>query len=197
MYYNPALLPENISEKELYIAYWTGSEWSAFDSTVDTEVKMVSAEITHFTEFALIGKPPTLPPEETKPPTTTRPAAFEVSDLTVTPEEAEPREKFTVSMVVKNTGGRRGSYTVALKINNVEEAREEITLAANDSETVTFDVSRDISGTCEISVDDQVCQLTIIEPDEPSPSKITTSWGAWAAPSQKWSPNTVQHACTA
>jgi hypothetical protein len=56
MSYDPTKLPENISEEGLYIAYYDGTQWQSSNSTVDTKSKMVSAKISHFSSFALMGK---------------------------------------------------------------------------------------------------------------------------------------------
>ncbi|GAI72979.1 unnamed protein product, partial [marine sediment metagenome] len=45
------------------------------------------------------------------------PAAFSVSSLAVEPTGIKPGEAVTVSIVVANTGGESGSYTVVLKID--------------------------------------------------------------------------------
>jgi hypothetical protein len=56
MSYDPSRLGENISEDGLYIAYYDGAQWQALNSTIDTKSKMVSAKISHFSSFALMGK---------------------------------------------------------------------------------------------------------------------------------------------
>ncbi|MFC1921121.1 Ig-like domain-containing protein [Chloroflexota bacterium] len=155
MCYDPETLPENVSENEMYIAYWTGTEWEAFESTVDTEAGTVSTETTHFTKFAIIGKPPAPKPSTTttsKTSTYTRPAEFEVSGLSVTPSNVKSGETVIISIVVANTGDQSGTYTTILIINDIEEDRKEITLGADKSETVTFSVSKDDEGSYEVKI---------------------------------------------
>ncbi len=173
MCYDPGSLSENVSEKELYIAYWNGSEWSAFESTVNTETKMVSAGITHFTIFAIIYKPPPPPEEPVSEPVTiepvviSEPATFVVSELSITPSEAKPGEQITVSVVVTNTGGKEGSYTVVLTIDGVKEATKEIGLGVNETETVTFPITKDMEGSYEVGIDGKTGRFTVIVPEEP------------------------------
>ncbi|APV43768.1 hypothetical protein Dform_00410 [Dehalogenimonas formicexedens] len=65
-----------LTESGLYIAWWDGTAWVKLTSTVDTAAKTVTATITHFTTFALIGlqaPPTTTPPPTTVPPTTNPP----------------------------------------------------------------------------------------------------------------------------
>ncbi len=71
MNYQSATLPPGVSESTLYIAYWNGSEWQALQSTVDTQAKTVTAFLSHFTLFALMGKPSVVPPTPTPTPTPT------------------------------------------------------------------------------------------------------------------------------
>lgn len=61
-------LPDNIAEKDLYIAYWDGSNWVALKSTVDTTEHSVSCGVSHFTCFAVIGPLPTAAPPSITPP---------------------------------------------------------------------------------------------------------------------------------
>lgn len=57
-------IPEEIREENLYIAYYS-HEWLPLDSIVDAEENKVSADVTHFTIFAIMAKapPPPLPAE--------------------------------------------------------------------------------------------------------------------------------------
>ncbi|MFC1978044.1 hypothetical protein ACFLWS_07280, partial [Chloroflexota bacterium] len=171
--YDPDSLPKGASEGELYIAYWDGSRWVALGSTVDTEANTVLAEISHFTQFALMGKlsPPVPPP----PPT---PAKFTVSDFSLTPREAKPAERVAVSVVVTNTGGKEGKYAVVLKVNGVEDARKEVTIDAGASQTVSFIIAKSIAGTYEVDVNGLAGPFVIkgeavpVPPEEKPPAEV-------------------------
>ncbi len=55
--YNPNLLPERVSEDSLVIAFYdigTG-DWTELESTVNSTEQEVTAEVSHFTSFAIIG----------------------------------------------------------------------------------------------------------------------------------------------
>ncbi len=56
--YEEEELPEGVSEKRLYIACYneTSEKWSTLKSKVDTEENTVTAEVKHFTTFAIMGK---------------------------------------------------------------------------------------------------------------------------------------------
>jgi len=68
------------------------------------------------------------------------PAAFSVSNLSIKPAKVEPGGTVTITVLVANTGGESGSYTVVLKINRVKKAEETVTIAAGDSQEVSFSI---------------------------------------------------------
>ncbi|MFQ6095281.1 MAG: CARDB domain-containing protein, partial [Candidatus Bathyarchaeia archaeon] len=80
------------------------------------------------------------------------PAAFRVSDLIVNPTEVEVGKEITISATVTNIGEGQGSYTVVLKINDIVESTETVTLAGGASTTVEFKVVKEDAGTYNIEV---------------------------------------------
>jgi len=80
------------------------------------------------------------------------PAEFEFSNLMINPSEVRAGETVTISVVVAHVGDL-GSYNVILKIDNVVEATERVTLAGGAMRTVTFTVSSDAEGTHDIEVE--------------------------------------------
>jgi acetyl esterase/lipase len=108
--------------------------------------------------------PTTIPMTEESKEVTPSPAEFTISDLSVIPANIKPGEQVTVSVVVTNTGGSEGSYTVILKINGVEESTKEVTIKANRSETVDFYVTRDKEGSYKVSIDDKIGEFNISAP---------------------------------
>jgi hypothetical protein len=57
--YNLKIIPSKVNQHTLFIAYWDGHQWQSLPSTVNTSAEMVTAQVPHFTDFALIGKPST------------------------------------------------------------------------------------------------------------------------------------------
>ncbi|MFC1983654.1 right-handed parallel beta-helix repeat-containing protein [Chloroflexota bacterium] len=53
--YDPQGLPQGVAERDLYIAYWDGSQWLTLETTVNTEANTVSCQLSHFTTFAVIS----------------------------------------------------------------------------------------------------------------------------------------------
>lgn len=78
---------------------------------------------------------------------------FDVSDLSINPNEVAPNETVQVSVNVTNVGGAEGTYKVKLWINDTEEATQEITLASKATQKVTFSVQRDAVGSYNVEVD--------------------------------------------
>ncbi|MBA7699580.1 hypothetical protein ES703_108278 [subsurface metagenome] len=105
------------------------------------------------------------------------PAAFTVSSLGVSPSEVAPSEEVTISVLVANTGGKSGSYTVVLKIDGVKEAEERVTVAAGSSQTVTFGVTREEAGSYTVTVDGLSGSFTVVPvvvPPEPAAFSVSS-----------------------
>ena len=152
--YDEASLPKGILESNLYIAYWTGTIWSALTSTVDTQANTVAAPIAHFSTFAILGK-------EGKTTVSTAPANFSVSDLKITPATVTPGEKVTITAMVTNSGGNKGTFTAMLIINEAQEDSKDVTVEPNKSQKVTFTTTKTSAGSHSVAIADQTGAFTI------------------------------------
>jgi tetratricopeptide (TPR) repeat protein len=94
------------------------------------------------------------------------PAAFSVSNLIIEPLQVYPNETVTISVSVANTGGSQGSYNTVLNINGVQEETESVTMAAGDSKSVTFSVTREYAGSYTVTVDDLSGSFTVMQVQE-------------------------------
>jgi len=156
IHYDPKELPENVSS--IFVAYYDEQQgWMQLEpiSGFVAAVGIVTAEVSHFTTFAIIAA--------VAPPPPPVPAAFSVSNLTVQPPELEPGEAVTITVSVATTGGSEGSYSMVLRINGAAEATKEVTIHAGFSEEVTFTISRDIAGTYSVDVDGLTGSFTVKE----------------------------------
>jgi len=81
------------------------------------------------------------------------PANFVASNLSVTPTEVDIGQQVTISVVITNIGDLTGSYEVALKIDDVVVATEDVTLAGGASQTVVFSTAREVAGTYTVTID--------------------------------------------
>ncbi|MFC1966945.1 CARDB domain-containing protein, partial [Chloroflexota bacterium] len=190
--YDPAELPAGLTENDLYLAWWDGSQWQKLESTVNTEANTISASISHFTEFAVIGMSATSETEEAKPATSSPdatgtytvdfkdkdetpvvkeagaealapPSTFSISKLSVSPTVVKVGEKVTVSVTVTNTGGRPGSYKVTLKVDDKVVESKSIKVGASSSKKLTFTTSSDAVGTYSVDVNGNAGTFTIVE----------------------------------
>ncbi len=182
--YDPDL-PEGVAEEDLVVAYYdeaTG-EWVELDGVVDTENNLITASVAHFTTFAIIGSVPEEeevveeePVGEEEEEEEITPAAFSVSSLSVLPAEVEPGEPVTITVSVSNTGGESGSYTVVLKIDGVKEAEETVTVAAGESQDVSFSVTREEADSYAVAVDGLSGSFTVVAPVVVPPAKPGINW---------------------
>jgi len=181
--YEESEIPDDANEDYLVIAYWDeeAEEWVELDCTVDTVTNTITAEVSHFTTFAVIARLTLTAIVLTSPPAL---AAFSITNLTVQPAEVQPNEVVTITASVANTGGTEGSYTVILEINGLREAVQSVTVTAGSSEIITFSVTRKEAGTYNIVVEDLNASFTVAaSPSQPPtaapptpPAKTPTSW---------------------
>jgi len=145
-------VPQYLSEEDVYIAYYdtTAENWVRLTSQVDTQNNIVTAPVSHFTTFAIMGAAVS--------PT---PANFSVTSLDLSNEQAEPGQEVLVAVNVTNTGGYDGSYTLNLTINGAVEQTKTVTLAPLVSNTVTFTVIKEEPGSYTISVDGLTKEFTV------------------------------------
>jgi len=148
--YDPALLPEGVAEEDLVIAYFdvgTGT-WRELECVVDPATNTITAQVIHFTVFAILAEIP-------------KPASFSVSNLTLSPAEAVTGESVTITAVVKNNGDLPGTYTATLKVNGVAEETKEVSLPGGASTTVSFTITRDVRGSYNVELGNQLSGLTV------------------------------------
>lgn len=153
--YDPNSLPADVPEANLYIALLQNNNWSELGSTVDTSAKTVSAPISHFSTYAVLGRTTSTTGTSATSATPSAVNAFSTSDLAVTPASVKAGELVTVSVSVVNGGTSEASKTVILKINDQDEAQKNVTVTPGASKVVSFNVSRSAPGNYKVSIDDQ------------------------------------------
>ena len=166
--YDLAALPSGVTESNLYIGFWNGSSWTDLPYKVNTEAKTVTAQVSHFTIMALLGKVTSAPP----PPS---PASFTVSNLTVSPAKAKAGEQVNIAVTLANSGGSEGSYKVVLKINGIDEAEQQITLGPKEKQEVTFTTSKETAGSYDVTIGDTSGSFKVSMPNTAPPAK-KLSW---------------------
>lgn len=89
------------------------------------------------------------------------PANFTLSNLIITPSRAKEGDRVTVSVRVTNNGGTTGSYLAELKIREVTEMTQEITLSPNTSQIINFQVTKKKAGFYPIQVGDLIGKIVV------------------------------------
>ncbi|RJQ38692.1 MAG: hypothetical protein C4555_04775, partial [Dehalococcoidia bacterium] len=169
--YDPSKLPSGASEADLVVAYYdaTTARWVTVPGTVDTATNTITVQVSHFTVFTILATPKPLAP-----------AAFTISDLTITPVSIAAGETVTIGTTVTNTGDIAGNYQVALKVNGVPIATKSLTLAGGTSQTVNFTTSGDTAGAYNVDVNGKTGQFTVTpagttEKPTPTPGEPTVT----------------------
>lgn len=86
---------------------------------------------------------------------------FQITGLTVEPNETSAGEAVTVRADVTNAGDVEGSYTANLEINGNVEASEDITLTAGETTSVEFSYTPPAEGDYTITIGDQAASLRV------------------------------------
>jgi hypothetical protein len=152
--YNEASLPSGVPESNLYIGYWSNSQWVGLASTVDTNANTVTAQVSHFSTFAILGK-------VGQPSASPAPPNFAVTELAVTPSSVAPGEQVTITATITNSGGNKATYTATLKINGVKEASMEVAVEPKESRKVTFTTSKTAPGSHTVTVGEKTAGFTV------------------------------------
>ncbi len=146
--YDPASLPPDMAESNLYIAFWTGAVWSELQSSVNTQYSTVSAPVSHFTVFALMGRTGSQPAAALHP-------GFSVADLKIIPGNVRPGEQATIVAAIVNSSSNQINHTVILSINGATEATQDVELAPGEVKLITFTTTKDTAGSYIVAVGDK------------------------------------------
>ncbi len=89
------------------------------------------------------------------------PATF--SNFVISPATVELGQPVTITADVTNTSGLEGTYTVTLKIDGAAVENKDVTVAGGATESVSFTVSKNTTGTYQVAVDSQTGSFTVSE----------------------------------
>jgi len=144
--YDESDLPQGMVEDELYLAYCDDKgQWVDLTSEVDSEANRVTADVNHFTLFAIMA----------------RPASFALSEFSVMPHIVQVGELVTAGITVTNIGGCEGRYTLILKVNDVIEDSREVTLAIGESQEVSFEVIKESAGDYSVDINGHTASFVV------------------------------------
>ena len=95
------------------------------------------------------------------------PPHFETLSLDITPLKVTTGEKATVEVEIRNSNAKMDTYNVPLMVNGVADDRKSVTLAAGDTELVTFILAKSQAGTYRVSVENKEATLVVENPSPP------------------------------
>ena len=149
--YDPENLPKGVIGDTVTLAFWDGSKWIAVESQIDIATGKVTAQISPFSQYALLAVLPL-------------PAIFRVTDLSVTPSEVKTGETVTIRAKIANTGGSSGSYTAVMQINGTKYDSREIAIKAGQSGEVSFTAQGQAAGKYAADVNGAAGQYLVASP---------------------------------
>jgi hypothetical protein len=167
--YESCAVPDSISEMNLLISFWDAdiSEWIQLDGCViDRTAHTISAPLGHFTTFSAFA--------------CNCQANFIITDLSIRPQEVNPKENATITALVTNAGNCADSYEVSLRINGELVSIREILLTGGASQEVIFNIAEDVSGSYLVDINGLTGLLKVKE-EYPAP---TTTPPASSTPSR-------------
>ena len=89
---------------------------------------------------------------------------FVVSGLAMIPDTVLVGEEVIISVNVENIGNIEGTYTATLSINDIVEATKDVTVAAGETKTVTFTISKAEKGIYNVAIDELKGTFTVKTP---------------------------------
>jgi hypothetical protein len=110
-----------------------------------------------------------------------KPAEFQVTNLIIDPEVAEPGIPVDVTAKVANVGETRGSHSVDFSVNGAVQSSITVDLSGGETTTVAFTVTESAKGDYTISVGDATGTLSIQGPSTIKLSNlIVKPYEVWA-----------------
>ena len=166
--YDPGNLPEDTFPP--YIVYYTDDEGLVrlkppVGSLV--EIGKAKALIHHASLFAVVA--------QLAPPPRPLPAKFEVSNLTISPSQAQLAQPIVISLTITNDGATAGSYEFHVRIDGIIRIVKEVTLAGKSSQTLSFEISNLAAGKHQVKVAGLTGQFRVVSVAA-LPAKSTINW---------------------
>ena len=114
-----------------------------------------------------------------------KPAEFQVANLTIDPEVADPGMPVNVTAKVTNIGEASGSYSVDFSVNGEMKGTKTVELSGGETTTVAFTVTETAKGSYSIAIGNATGTLSVQDP-----SKIAMT-GMIVRPYEVWAGQTV------
>jgi hypothetical protein len=147
--YSEVVIPPGYTENDIIMITDSGTGWQPVpDQSTDAAENVVTAEVRHFSYFALIVY--------------TTPADIGVRDLEVTPNILRAGEIVTVSVRLLNSGDAGGDYSFSIQIEGGEEQLFSVPVEGRQSQVVTVSTARFKEGVYRVKAGDLERTFTVV-----------------------------------
>ncbi len=150
--YDEDSLPDGTNADELKVAWFDedAGTWSPLKSNVDEKDGVVTAEVTHFSEFCVLSPAPVTATGGATPATS---PGFSLSGLTVTPSTAAAGDNVSISVMATYGGSNNdGVSNVVLRVDGIVVGQQQVTLPSGQSTSVVFSYVPSAEGPHEVDV---------------------------------------------
>lgn len=149
IYLSSLTLPSNISYKNLVIGRLNEQTgiWEQIPCKFDSDKLALTANLEHFSHYSVIAY--------------ISPANFELSNMSIYPEDPITGAKVTARFTVSNTGDLQGAYTANLFVDGHDKGQKVVTLDGRSSQTVDMEFFMDAAGSYSLSVGNLTQTLVI------------------------------------
>jgi len=103
--YNPAVLPDDVREADLYLALLKNSKWTSISSKVNTTTHKVTAKVSGFYTYALLGRVTAAPATTPAPTASETPTASPSANVTASSGDKAPAGMAVPVLVIIVAGG--------------------------------------------------------------------------------------------
>jgi hypothetical protein len=166
MHYDRQELAPDISEADVYIAYYNPTEerWVSMDSTRDAEAQCAGTDLTHFSLFALL-----VPSSDTGPGSSnlTPMPDLTIRNLTLSSDTIEQGDTITVNVDLANESRADGVFYIKLMFDGATIDGKSVSLVAMQETTETFTIVLKELGVHTIGVNSMLTTVTVYQPVPP------------------------------
>jgi hypothetical protein len=150
--YDPKELPKNATE--VFLANYDPNQgWQALAPVPGTVAELGKAQglASHFSPVAILA--------ELADP---KPAAFEVSDLAIVPNQAQLNQEITVRVKVVNTGEQTGDYNIEVRVDGKAISAKRVTVAGRASRILNLTTTGYSAGKHQVEVSGLKSEFEVI-----------------------------------
>jgi hypothetical protein len=157
--YDQSKLMGAVSENDLVIAYYdeAAKKWVEIPISLDKTKHTITAQITHFTAFAVLSIKTAATP----------PGGFSIIALSVSPMEIVPGQQVTVLATVYNPGDGDATFKMDLLINDAVESTMNANVAAGATRNISFTTTRSVAGVYNVRIGSLTSSFEIKDAPKP------------------------------